>query len=100
MKVEWTSNAISQLKRIHDYIAKDSEFFAKRMVDRLTSRSIQIQAHPLSGQIVPEFGNESIREVIEGPFRVVYQSSANTVYVLAVIHGARMLTAESLTEQG
>ena len=100
MKVEWTNNAISQLKGIHDYIAKDSEFFAKRMVDRLTSRSIQIQEHPYSGQIVPEFGDETIREVIEGPFRMIYQSTARAIYVLAVMHGARIPTKETLTDKG
>jgi len=42
MNVEWTGNAVAQLKGIHDYIARDSDFFAKRIVDRLTSRSIQI----------------------------------------------------------
>ena len=100
MKVEWTSNAISQLRGIHDYIAKDSEFFAKRMVDRLTSRSIQIQEYPFSGQAVPEFGDESIREVIEGPFRLIYQFTTTATCVLAVIHGARILTKESLIDQG
>ncbi len=100
MRVEWTGNAIAQLQGIHDYIAKDSDFFAKRMVDRLTSRSVQIQDHPFSGQMVPEFGNESIREVIEGPFRIIYQPLGSVLFVLGVIHGARILTENSLTEQG
>ena len=67
MNVEWTDNALVQLKGIHDYIARDSDFFAKRMVDRLTSRSIQIHEHPFSGEMVPEFGDVAVREVIEGP---------------------------------
>lgn len=51
MNVEWTANAICQLNGIYEYIAKDSEFYASRIVDRLTSRSIQIQEHALSGEI-------------------------------------------------
>lgn len=51
MNVEWTANAIRQLNGIYEYIAKDSEFYASRIVDRLTSRSIQIQEHALSGEI-------------------------------------------------
>lgn len=100
MNIEWTANAIKQLNGIHDYIAKDSEFFAKRMVDRLTSRSVQIHDHPHSGEVVPEFGDETIREVIEGPCRVIYRVDADTLYVLSVIHGARMLTPESLQNRG
>lgn len=51
MNVEWTANAIRQLNGIYEYIAKDSEFYASRIVDRLTSRSIQIQEHALSVEI-------------------------------------------------
>ena len=57
MTVEWTDKALTQLRGIHDYIARDSDFFAKRMVDRLTSRSIQIRDHPFSGETVCRFNN-------------------------------------------
>jgi plasmid stabilization system protein ParE len=33
----------------------------------------------------------AIREVIEGPYRVIYEVAGNDVRVLAVIHGARLL---------
>ena len=100
MNVEWTDNSLAQLRGIHDYIARDSDFFAKRIVDRLTSRSVQIQEHPFSGEIVPEFGDTSIREVIEGPYRMIYRISKATLFVLAVIHGSRLLTHESIYKQG
>jgi toxin ParE1/3/4 len=100
MNVEWTANAIRQLNGIYDYISKDSEFYAKRMVDRLTSRSIQIQEHALSGEMVPEFGDSTIREVIEGPYRIIYQTGGSTLFVLSVIHGARTLTTELLEDPG
>ena len=96
MTVEWTDNALAQLRGIHDYIARGSDFFAKRMVDRLTSRSIQIRDHPFSGEMVPEFGDALVREVIEGPYRMIYRISAPNLFVLAVIHGSRLLTHESI----
>jgi toxin ParE1/3/4 len=100
MKVEWTANAIRQLSGIYEYISKDSEFYARRMIDRLTARSIQIQEHALLGEMVPEFGDVTIREVIEGPYRLIYLAGGSTLYVLAVIHGARTLTTELLEDQG
>ena len=60
MSVEWTSNAIRHLNGIHDYISQDSHFYATRMVDRLTSRSLQIQEHALSGEMVHELGDITI----------------------------------------
>ena len=90
----------SPAKRNSRYIERDSEYYARRTVDRLTSRSIQIQEYALSGEMVPEFGDVTIREVIEGPYRLVYQIIDSTLYVLAVIHGARMLSPDLLDRPG
>lgn len=54
----------------------------------------------LSDEMVPEFGDATIREVIEGPYRLIYQAVGSTLFVLAVIHGARALTTELLENQG
>jgi len=61
------------------------------MVDRITARTGQIGSFPLSGQSVPGYRDPAIREVIEGPYRVIYEVVGNDVRVLAVIHGARLL---------
>jgi toxin ParE1/3/4 len=45
------------------------------MVDRVTRRSQQIGSFPLSGRVVPEFGVGQIREVCEGPYRIIYHIS-------------------------
>jgi toxin ParE1/3/4 len=46
---------------------------------------------PELGAIVPETGENSIRELIEHPYRIIYRVSADEVEVLAVIHSARQL---------
>jgi toxin ParE1/3/4 len=91
MKVRWTRTAIGHLASIYDYIRQDSPRYARRMVDRITARSRQIAAFPQSGQVVSEYHDPNIREVIEGPYRVIYDVEAKEVRVLAVIHGARQL---------
>lgn len=83
------STAEEHLDSIYLYIAKDSPQFAKRMVDRLTSRSIQIAEYPLSGRAVPEYEMDQIREVIEGPFRIIYYIKPDQIDVLACIHAAQ-----------
>lgn len=89
MKVHWTETAQGHLGAIHNYIAKDSPEYAKQMVDRLTRRSQQISEFPLSGRAVPEYELEKIREVIEGPYRIIYYIKSDQIDVLAVIHGAQ-----------
>jgi toxin ParE1/3/4 len=58
------------------------------MVDRLTRRSQQIAEFPFSGRRVPEYDLDQIREVIEGPYRIIYHIKPGQIDVLAVIHGA------------
>lgn len=89
MNVHWTDTAGAHLDAIYRHIAQDSPEYAKHMVDRLTRRSIQIAEFPLSGRKVPEYNFEQIREIIEGPYRIIYHIKADQVDVLAVLHGAR-----------
>ena len=89
MKVLWTDAAVGQLQGIHDYLAQTSPEYALRMIDRLTKRSIQIAAFPMSGRMVPEYELNEVREVIDGRYRIIYLVEAAQVQVLAVIHGAR-----------
>ena len=91
MKVHWTVTAEGHLDAIHNHIALDSPVYAKRMVDHLTRRSIQIADFPLSGRRVPEYEIDQIREVIEGPYRIIYHIKPDQIDVLAVIHSAMNL---------
>jgi toxin ParE1/3/4 len=88
MKVHWTDTAEKHLDAIYAHIALDSSAYAKRMVDRLTRRSGQIANYPLSGRRVPEYDMDQIREVIEGPYRIIYHIKPDQIDVVAVIHGA------------
>jgi addiction module RelE/StbE family toxin len=94
VKVHWTNTALGHLLAIYEYIAQDSQVYAQRMVDRLTRRSEQIAAFPLSGRTVPEYEAEDIREMIERPYRIIYRIKPEQIDVLAVIHGAQLLPLE------
>jgi toxin ParE1/3/4 len=88
MKVHWTNTAEGHLDAIFNYIAQNSPEYAKRIVDRITRRSQQIAEYPLSGRRVSEYDFNQIREMIEGPYRIIYHIKSDQVDVLAVIHGA------------
>ena len=91
MKVLWTDAAIAQLEAVYNYVAQTSPEYARRIVDKLTRRSIQIAAFPFSGRMVPEYELNEVRELIEGSYRVIYlvKEEKNQIEVLAVIHSAR-----------
>ncbi len=91
MRVHWTENAIGHLVNIYEYIAINSPTYAKRMVDKITIRSQQIEDHPMSGRKVPEYDADDVRELIEKPYRIIYRIKPGQVDVLAVVHSARLL---------
>ena len=80
MRVVWSNTAVADLVDIYDFIARDSTHYARRMVDRITARSIQLARFPESGSIVPEFVRDDLREVIESPYRIIYQCTATQIY--------------------
>lgn len=93
MTVEWTRNAIGDLTGIYEYIAKDSPRYAVAMVDRLTARTSQLAEQPLSGQQVPEYRRDDLRELIVGVYRMIYLVVDDRVQILTVVHSAALLPA-------
>ena len=94
MKIDWADEAIAHLGAIYEYIAKDSSFYAQRVVDRLTRRSQQLATLPMSGRMVPEYGLKEVRELLERPYRIIYRLWPDRIEILAVIHSARRLPPE------
>lgn len=87
MTVVWTATALGHLGALRQYISQDSPFYAERMMQRILARAPQLAAFPESGRMVPEVGRPEIREVIEGPYRVIYRLLSDRIEVLAVVHG-------------
>jgi len=88
VRVLWTDVAVAQLAAIYDYLAQASPEYARRIVDRLTKRSVQIAAFPFSGRTVREY---ELNEVLEGSYRIIYliKEDEKQIEVLAVIHSSR-----------
>ena len=94
VKVVWTNSAIEDLNDIGDYIAKDSERYAEITVQRLFDSVDILEENPKAGKVVPEFDDESVRELIRvgGSFRIVYQIKNDfQIDILTVHNCARLL---------
>jgi toxin ParE1/3/4 len=91
MKVIWTPRAQQRLQEIHDHIALDQPVNATRWVARVLDRGEQIGDQPLSGRVVPEYQRETVREIFEGDYRIIYRIRSQQVDVLTVRHGAQRM---------
>ncbi len=92
VKLIWTDQAITDLGDIGDYIAENSEKYAKLTVKKLFERPEILKTYPQAGRIVPEKNEENLRELIEGNYRIIYEIvSADQIDILTVYHSARDL---------
>ena len=96
VKIIWTDSAIQDLNDIGDFIAKDSVRYAEITVDKLFYSVNILEQHPFAGKITPEFEDETIRELIRGNYRIVYQIINDfRVDILTVNNCARLITNSS-----
>jgi toxin ParE1/3/4 len=91
-QVFWTQTAQQDLKRIIEYIDADSKIQARKVYLAIKQKAANLQQMPLRGRIVPElryFGILTYRELINPPWRIIYKTEKDRVWVLAVIDGRR-----------
>lgn len=89
VKIVWSDEAIEDLKSIHDYIADDSPTNASRLSNKLLDKVDVLINFPHSGRVVPEFNQESLREIIEGNYRIIYQILPTQVRIVRIHHSSR-----------
>ena len=73
IEVEWSPEASEDLESIAEYIARDSEFYARAIVSKILEVARNIRDFPLIGRMVPETGDERIRERFIYSYRLVYE---------------------------
>ena len=97
VRINWTLQARDDLKSIAEYISKDSKRYAKLQVLRIKYRVRILNSQIYIGKIVPEIDEQTIRELIEGRYRIIYKIiSKNQVDILTVHHSARDLTRREI----
>ena len=91
--VKWTEAAASDLDQVAEYIARDSRFYAGVFVLDVRDAARSLANLAERGHVVPEFGEPSLREIFVKRYRLIYQVTDQTVYIIGFIHGARDLLA-------
>jgi len=91
VKIEWSPKSIKNLEEIAEYISQDSPLYAPVFIKKIINSVERLLDFPLSGRIVPEFRTESIREVIFHNYRIVYRIKDNSIEIVLVTHGAKLI---------
>lgn len=86
MQLRWTERALTDLTRLHGFLASVNPAAAARTVHALTAAPARLRQHPHLGERLEEFEPRDIRRILVGHYEMRYEIHASTVYVLRLWH--------------
>ena len=90
MKILFTPAAKIQFLTALAYISQDNPPAARRFRKKAEQTISRLATFPESGRRLPEFPDFPHREVIVPPYRFFYRIQKETVWIVAVWHGAQI----------
>jgi len=91
--VIWSEPAKTDLRSIHDFIAQDSRYYAKKVTQDIREKTDILEELPKAGKKVPELNDDEVRELTLYSYRIIYEIKSQDVFILAVVHRRRDLKA-------
>ena len=90
-KLKWSEEALEDIESIATYIEKDSPTYAKSVVSKFFEKAEIVQEFSELGRKVPEFNDDTIRELFVYSYRLIYKLYDSKILFVAVVHGKRLL---------
>ena len=97
--VIWARQAVVDLRSIHDFIARNSRYYAKKVVHDIREIIDDLNELPKMGRIAPELNEEDVRELFLYSYRIIYEIKDEVIFVLAVVHQRRNLKDENIPRE-
>ncbi len=85
----WSPRAVEDLEAIGAYIAHDSETYSASVIRTILQKTRLLAEYPYIGRIVPEFDDESIREIFAYSYRIIYEIDSGNITLAAIVHSRR-----------
>jgi plasmid stabilization system protein ParE len=90
VKIRFTPNARTQFLAALTYIRQDNPQAAVHFRHHAEKVLQRLEHFPHSGRALPEYPELPYREVIVTPYRFFYRIKDDTVWIVAVWHGAQL----------
>ncbi len=98
-KIVYTATAKADLREIRDFIALDSVDAAIRFIRELATSVQTLDFLPERCPVIPEVVTlmyDTYRHLIHKSYRIIFAIRADQVMILRIVHGARVIEADSL----
>lgn len=86
MQLKWTSKALADLARLHDFLAPVNRSAAARTVQSLTAAPTNLLTNPRIGEKLDEFEPREVRRILVGHYEMRYEIHESTIYLLRLWH--------------
>jgi plasmid stabilization system protein ParE len=86
-RVVWALRARRAVDDALTYIADDSPQAAADLAARVIERAESLATLSERGRIVPELADPALRELIVGPYRLLYEVHGSEVWIVGFLHG-------------
>ncbi len=98
MSILFSESAYSDFEAIKEYYSQEGvpqigEAFIVSIIEQIET----LAQHPDIGRKVPEFNMDKIRELIHGPFRVVYLREKQSIHLIRIWRSERLLKLEQIS---
>lgn len=92
MKIYLSDSAYGDLEDIKEYYEEEGvPHIGTQFISTIIEHIQTLVDNQDIGRIVPEFGEERIRELIHLPFRIVYLREQDSIHVIRVWRSERLL---------
>jgi len=86
MELKWTSKALSDLTRLHEFLSPLNKQAAVATVQILTATPAKLMAQPRLGERLEEFDLREVRRILVSHYEMRYEIQHSTIYVLRLWH--------------
>ena len=86
MKLKWSNQAVADVARLHDFLAKMNPTASARAAQTLTVAPRQLLERPQSGRQLDQYLPREVRRIIVGNYEMRYELVESTVFILRIWH--------------
>ncbi len=88
-RVVWTEGARRELDAAIAFVADESLEGAISLLEEILTSTKSLDSMPDRGRVVPERDDPTVREILVGPYRLLYHVAESDVHILSVLHQRR-----------
>ena len=96
VEVIWSPRSLKDIDEIAGYISKNSIQYAEEQVRQFFTKAKLLERHPLSGRMVPELKIFSVRQILCGHYRIIYEIlNRQKISIVTIHHQSRLVENNS-----